>query len=425
MTTTSEFVRRTGCPAHSGMCRERRARCFFYPILVFLVLLSARVIAQDCAIATNPADLAQQAFSGDHSLWLPNEPWHWQAYSLDGGLPFFVDCSAVPCSALLPASTNLNGVDIFSIDLAKNVLTGEILFQSSWSTDVIARVEAPSGYQPGTASEDRGVWWEWQQYTNCLACWTDPGAPILPPIVTLTVLVADLQNKPVWDAAVAAQAAAAEAEAAAAAEALSTPSLAMDSEMTLLPMDNSDPCSITNDADPFSMMSLSPDGGGAMVASWASCPDHVYIVQAESSLTPTSSWADVAWMWGSNLTTTWSDSNAVGQTQGFYRVVRGNPNTLNNGIPYGWAVTYGLDPLDPNLALGDPAGDGFSNLEKYLLGYTPNQYLVGPPGGSVTTLRYYYDQDGRLVDAFYTTAGAETFALTPGHNLQQDNALSH
>jgi hypothetical protein len=131
-------------------------------------------------------------------------------------------------------------------------------------------------------------------------------------------------------------------------------------------------------------------------------------------------------MWGGNGTTNWTDTSTVGQTQGFYRVVRGNPNTLNNGVPYGWAVTYGLDPLDPNLALGDPLGDGFSNLEKYLLGYTPNDYLSDRYGsGTVTTLRYYYDQDGRLVDAFYATAGAETFGLTPGHNLQQDNALSH
>jgi hypothetical protein len=76
-------------------------------------------------------------------------------------------------------------------------------------------------------------------------------------------------------------------------------------------------------------------------------------------------------MFGTDQQTTWTDTNAVGLTQNFYQVVRGNPSTLNNGVPYGWAVTYGLDPLDPNLATEDPTGDGIDNLEKYDYGLNP------------------------------------------------------
>jgi hypothetical protein len=78
-----------------------------------------------------------------------------------------------------------------------------------------------------------------------------------------------------------------------------------------------DPCSITNELAPFSVVSLAPDGGGDMVLQWQSCTDHVYIVQAEGSLTPTSSWTDVAWMFGTNQVTSWADTNAVGLTQEF------------------------------------------------------------------------------------------------------------
>jgi uncharacterized repeat protein (TIGR03803 family) len=141
--------------------------------------------------------------------------------------------------------------------------------------------------------------------------------------------------------------------------------------MMFMGMYVSDPCTITNESAPFSVVSLTPDGSGNMVLSWQSCADHIYVVQSESSLTPTSSWADVAWMFGTDQQTSWTDTNAVGLAQEFYQVVRANPNTLNNGIPYGWAVTYGFDPLDPNLAFEDPAGDCLNNLQKYQNGTNP------------------------------------------------------
>jgi hypothetical protein len=76
-------------------------------------------------------------------------------------------------------------------------------------------------------------------------------------------------------------------------------------------------------------------------------------------------------MFGSNLTTSWTDTNAPSFSNRFYRVVRGNPNTLNNGIPYGWAVSYGLDPLDPNLATNDVDASGYSNWDDFLMGISP------------------------------------------------------
>ena len=57
-----------------------------------------------------------------------------------------------------------------------------------------------------------------------------------------------------------------------------------------------------------------------------------------------------------------------------------------DGIPDGWEVRYGLDPLG-NDAINDPDADGFSNLQEYLNGYDPTikapevQFIVQPASG--------------------------------------------
>ena len=349
-------------------------------ISFFALTVVATAVAQDTI--TNFAQLAEEPFRGDHSIYLPLTPWQWQAFSTDGGEPWWLDCSQLPCMDLLPASTNLNtslqahGVQVVGVLLTKNVLTGETTLQPDGSTDVVARIAAPSDYQPGALSEDRGVWRMWQEATNCPDCWGIEGvAP--PPTVVLRVLLADITQYPTYASNVEAEA---EVEAAQAADAVAQSAgsvqgakvtgfaaLAEDAGggMMML-MDSGDPCVITNDAELFSITGITVDATGATIA-FESCSDHVYVVQATSDLT-SGSWTDVAWMWGDNGTTAWADSNTVGQVQQFYRVVRANPNTLNNGIPYGWAVDNGLDPLDPNLASEpstNPWAHGLTNLQVY------------------------------------------------------------
>jgi hypothetical protein len=48
-----------------------------------------------------------------------------------------------------------------------------------------------------------------------------------------------------------------------------------------------------------------------------------------------------------------------------------NLSAGGSGIPNGWALQYGLDPFDPNLANEDPDGDGCNNLCEYLAGGNP------------------------------------------------------
>jgi uncharacterized repeat protein (TIGR03803 family) len=118
------------------------------------------------------------------------------------------------------------------------------------------------------------------------------------------------------------------------------------------------------------IVSLSRSGSN-IVLQWQSTTNDVYVVQRESSLIPTSSWSDVAWTFGGTSSNSWTDTNAIAQAQEFYRLVSGGATNLNNGIPYSWAVTNGLDPLDPNLASEDPANDCLNNYQNYLQGSDP------------------------------------------------------
>ncbi|HOF41757.1 MAG TPA: dockerin type I domain-containing protein, partial [Candidatus Hydrogenedentes bacterium] len=49
-----------------------------------------------------------------------------------------------------------------------------------------------------------------------------------------------------------------------------------------------------------------------------------------------------------------------------------SPDTDGDGMPDGWEVQYGLDPLDPADAGLDMNGNGMSNLDAYLAGEPPN-----------------------------------------------------
>jgi len=351
-----------------------------------VVRLTSQALAQDVTI-TNLDQLVQEALSANYSIYMQFSPWDWRAYPTDW--PLWCDSTSLSCLDSLPTSTNFttsidwSNVPLASVILTKNVLSGLTAVQSSDSTDVVATIAAPSGYQPYTNSANHWLWIWYVEATNNSDWWGLTPDQIPPPIITLRTFLADS------NAYYSVYASNVEAETEAEAAAQSSGGFFFLGGGMTMDDEEGDPCTITNDAAPFSVVSITTSTQGCDLV-WSSCTDHIYVVQSESSLTPTSSWTDVAWMFGTDQETTWTDTNAVGLTQNFYQVVRGNPNTLNFGIPYWWAVENGFDPLDPNLALEDPTGDGFTLLEDYVNGTNPNVTNTTPVfvinnGNSYTT----------------------------------------
>ena len=52
-------------------------------------------------------------------------------------------------------------------------------------------------------------------------------------------------------------------------------------------------------------------------------------------------------------------------------VLNANDDTDGDGIPNGYELAYGLDPLDPSNATKDSDGDGMTDLQEYLAGTDP------------------------------------------------------
>ena len=380
MKTASEAVTENGLSTLSTKQRNKRTRFSFRrtPALFFL-LLAANAFAQDGVIVTNLADLAQGAFSSEHSIYLPFEPWHWQAYSIDGGQPWWINFSQFPCLELLQACTNVStdtefhGVPLVSAQLTKNVLTGEVLFQSECSSDVLATVAAPSGYQPGVLSKDRGVWEMWQQWTNCPDCWGVPDGGFLPPTVKLNVFLADLNDYAAYDS-----------------------NLEVEAEAEALLIEQ------TSTTSGMSTAIAEADGGGGNVfdGRQRSVYDHKYsrpirhcehrprhkpvddnrmaklhrsylraVLNGQPQYEHTLDWADsdVGCRGFDQL-----DGHDYHQRQS--PVLQGCANVApgadfdGDGIPNGWELQYGINPLDPADAAGIATADGLTYWDLSLMG---------------------------------------------------------
>ena len=100
-----------------------------------------------------------------------------------------------------------------------------------------------------------------------------------------------------------------------------------------------------------------------------------------------------------------------------------NPDSEGDGMPDGWEVAGGLDPLTDDTT-GDPDSDGVNNLAEYTGGTHPQIVNVTLPGGASGSLVFRYDDDGRLTESHLNNTSSELYSLTPAHNVTSLNVFS-
>jgi hypothetical protein len=272
------------------MMKRLRAR-----ILVLAVMLIVyggvcqRVLAQN--VITNVEQLGELIDEKDWQ-YFPTTPWQWEIHQTDPG-PSWADLSQTPWTELLQTLTNATqpsplfpseacGVKLVAARVTCSLLTGEVVLESEWTGKEVARLAPPADYQPETSGQPyASVWSMWEQWlkqwTNTVASLDEWYGTLEPPTLVLHLRLADTLDKPIYDQNLAA------AEEAAAA--VSSRSRVAAGGGMMGPMDDPGgaPCTITNDASAFYVISEVSTSNAWVTTTWQSCTDHVYIVQAESS----------------------------------------------------------------------------------------------------------------------------------------------
>jgi|GEM_PF-1932198 len=377
-------------------------------------------------IITNTGQFAD-GFSRQDGFYMPDDSFRWTIYGCDGA-PWWVDFAAIPSLQTLDKQclgTTLYGVTPRRVSLTLELLTGEIVVRSQCSSDDLLRLKPPADYQPGqwpVGSDAAARMWKHWLEAKADPTWEENWGPLFPPVLELRVEVADLiHEKPVWDKNLVAEIVAWEEAQRQEPVASSQPAGAFAPDSGRMMLLGGDPCTITNEAQPFAMLGIWPETNGWMTVIWESCSDHAYVVQARAEMTNTW-WEPLAVVPGEDAWTSWSDTNAPAFEHRFYRVTRLDPagDFDGDGLSNGNELAIGSDPTNP-----DTDGDGL------LDGDDPNPLdpNVGPPGGASPVRLYnafgiytngmtniWLQADARSTNATVTVAAAEYFHTITGSN---------
>ena len=336
---------------------EGRRRWLGDLVLVFALLAAAPTTmhAESRSRATETAPpvvgevaLLLDGFSRADLFYLPDGSLHWQLYAADGW-PVWLDFSHQEWVKSLPApaefvaqspwlETEAYGVPLWRVHLTLDLLTGELVVRAAWSTNALARFTPPRDYQPGHwPNEAVPVWRLWRQYQEAVAdpFWEENWGPLESPRLTLHVQIADSADRETYEKNVAAE------------EAEQKPGVRSQESagggMARLMLPEHDPCTITNEAQPFVILDVWTETNGWATLAWESCSDHLYEVRTTEELRWTNVWTPRALLIGEDTWSSWTDTNAPAFEHRFYRVHR---------------LAFG----------GDEDGDGLSNLAEYYAG---------------------------------------------------------
>ena len=153
-----------------------------------------------------------------------------------------------------------------------------------------------------------------------------------------------------------------------------------------------DPCSITNDAQPFSIVDIYQDTNLYTTITWESCTNFTYTVLSADELTFETMWVERATVPGEANTTSWTDTTTTNVPARFYKVERMHFNEWNGPFA-SWdnlKTTYG--------AHGDGVTDDTAAISKMFanIGVGTNSPVVYVPNGTYifTQQMYFALRDG-------------------------------
>jgi len=98
-------------------------------------------------------------------------------------------------------------------------------------------------------------------------------------------------------------------------------------------------------------------------------------------------------------------------------------DTDGDGMPDGWEVAGALNPLSDD-STGDPDGDGVTNLAECTDGTHPQIVNVIPPGGAQGRVIYRYDISGRLTDAHFNNQSAVKLGYVSAENITANTVFT-
>lgn len=302
-------------------------------------------------------------------------PWSvadWTVYPNDGQLWWWADFDQLPSefgASWATSTLESHGIKLLPVTLRRDVLSGLTVMEGP--SGELARLVAPSGYSPSNwSSQAEMVLSQWEQVQS----WEEWLGEIDPPQVFLRVRLGSINAKAAYDINE-------EAWAEAQALAMETAMAEVGESGEMMMMGGS--CVITNEAEPFKIVNIVRETNGGVTITWESCSDHIYGVFSAGDLTTNTLWIGQAAMWGGDGTTSWTDSTTTGVTNRFYKVVRMPPDGDfdGDGMPNGWEVDHGLNPLDMSDASGNPDSDCFNNLSEYQNATDP---LTSDPATTIT-----------------------------------------
>ena len=308
-------------------------RIFLLSFLLVFCLTVVQSPAQDVSVCeqvmTNENQIALVYNCDVFSL--PTDPPAFQAWLIDPQF-FWVDFASLPeqfGTAFAESEEQMQGVTVLKVRLTRSILTGETLVDFPSGTNTLT-LAAPSDYQTNQVdSASRSSLQVWRQYIEWGALDGDTE-----PTLRLDVALADIQDKPAYDTALAAADAACAEESAMATASLGGMEMLDSVDSEDVGIESVTDCSATN---AFQVIAITKTVEGSMTVKWNSECNALYRIDYASSLSTNTAWQTLKDNYPSQGTTTfWTDGgNWVTEPpidhprkvqQRFYRIAKTGTN---------------------------------------------------------------------------------------------------